>query len=164
MAFPALFFSACRFEPGMSILTAMRTLPDEMFEFLLEWEGTEYECDPADPGGATKYGIDQRSHPHVDIRVLTEENARFIYEQEWTDSLAAHLDPPLASLYFDAEVNCGRASARRFAQGNADAATQLERRRRYYRGLADEHPGMRKFLHGWINRTNALARLLGIEE
>jgi len=46
---------------------------DEIIPWLFKWEGTYYEDDKDDPGGATKFGIDQRSHPHVDIRNLTAE-------------------------------------------------------------------------------------------
>jgi lysozyme family protein len=34
------------------------------------------ERDPDDPGGLTKFGIDQRSHPTVDINALRLEQAK----------------------------------------------------------------------------------------
>ncbi|KIE59465.1 hypothetical protein A946_01985 [Methylacidiphilum kamchatkense Kam1] len=42
------------------------------FECEFDKEGNVVsEDDPDDPGGLTKYGIDQRSHPDVDIKNLT---------------------------------------------------------------------------------------------
>ena len=59
---------------------------EAMIDFVLQWEVVKdrqgnviAEDDPDDPGGLTKYGIDQRSHPNVDIRNLTEEEAKDIY-------------------------------------------------------------------------------------
>lgn len=138
-------------------------IPDDYWQFLMEWEGRAYECDPDDPGGATKYGIDARSHPGVDIAALTEDQARAIYEKELRSSEAALFDGQLRWIVFDTEINCGRWAARVFAEGNPDCAAYLNRRDRYYRRLCERRPKMKKFLHGWLNRTQALRRLYKIE-
>ena len=133
-------------------------LPDRVWEFLMRWEGAGLENDPDDPGGETRYGIDKSSHPGVDIKNLTEGQARAIYSQEWATSPASSLGADLGFVYFDTEVNCGRGAARVFAQGNADCATLLNRRDAYYRQLAQDHPRLIKFLHGWLNRTADLRK------
>jgi len=85
-------------------------------DFVLQHE-TEYhadgvrvkvEHDPDDPGGTTKYGIDQRSHPDVDIENLTLEQAKQIYfEGEWTQCRCSELLPPWDLAVFDSAVNVG---------------------------------------------------------
>lgn len=49
---------------------------------LLFMEG-DYRNAPSDPGGPTKYGIAQASHPKLDIRALTKEQATQLYWDEW---------------------------------------------------------------------------------
>jgi len=67
------------------------------------------ERDADDPGGTTKYGIDQRSHPRVDIAALTEEAAKEIYFAEWTKAPCDELPCPLGEMTFDVFVNGGPA-------------------------------------------------------
>src|SRR6266849_4451913 len=73
-----------------------------------------YEQDKSDPGGTTKYGIDQRSHPSVDIKNLTEDQAREIYFSEWTKNDCELLAAALGESHFDACVNCGAGRATKF--------------------------------------------------
>lgn len=84
--------------------------------FVLEWE-TEFnrdgsvkvERDPDDPGGTTKYGIDQRSHPRVNIAALDESGAKLIYFGEWMKFLCEELPSPFGEMVFDIRVNGGPA-------------------------------------------------------
>ena len=39
--------------------------------------------DPKDPGGVTKFGISQRSYPALDIRALTLDDAKTIYQRDY---------------------------------------------------------------------------------
>ncbi|CAF0700543.1 glycosyl hydrolase 108 family protein [Candidatus Methylacidithermus pantelleriae] len=75
----------------------------------IEWEGenAKTEHDPHDPGGATKFGVDLRSHPGLRIEDLSFEKAWEIYEKEWADCGAHRLRPSLAFLVFNAGVNIG---------------------------------------------------------
>ncbi len=64
-----------------------------------------------DAGGLTKYGIDQRSHPDVDIVHLTKSQAVSIYRKTYWD--AHNLDAlpdKLAICAFDVWVNGGNAN------------------------------------------------------
>src|SRR6478735_11274468 len=74
---PRLHPSSGRSDGRASTLVNMTF--DEYFDWLVPWEGAAYENVPGDPGGPTKYGIDQRSHPDVNIRALTKEQAKAIY-------------------------------------------------------------------------------------
>jgi len=83
---------------------------------LLEEEGGLSD-DPHDPGGLTKYGISQRSYPHVDIRALTPEAASEIYARDfWPACGAEELHWPLCLFAFDHAVNAGPTAAIRCLQ------------------------------------------------
>src|SRR6266436_4597543 len=77
--------------------TFSKTFTDFM-PWILDWEGRIFENDPDDPGGATKFGIDQRSHPNVDIRNLTESQALDIYWSEWIRDGCDKLSSPYAEV------------------------------------------------------------------
>ena len=92
------------------------------FPLLIEFEGTEFEDDPADRGGATRFGIDQRSHPEVNIRNLTLEDAKRIYWQDyWTPVKADELPVGVGEVVFDIAVNNGRGRAIKWLQAAVGA-------------------------------------------
>jgi lysozyme family protein len=153
-------------------------------DFVLKWE-TVYRkgvavatSDPADPGGLTKFGIDQRSHPNVNIRDLTKDQAAAIYHRDYWLPVRAHeLPSPVGEVVFDIAVNNGKSRATRWLQGalgvesdgfigpvtlaaaqKADApeiaAMLLARRSGFYRRIA--RGAKSKFLKGWLNRNAAL--------
>ncbi len=63
---------------------------------------------PGDGGGLTKFGIDQRSHPHTNITGLTKDDAVKIYRESYWDkhNLDSFPDPINIAL-FDIFVNGG---------------------------------------------------------
>lgn len=64
--------------------------------------------DPKDPGGLTKFGISQRQYPKVDIRGLTLDGARAIYQRDyWNAHNLDSLEYGKALLVFDCAVNGG---------------------------------------------------------
>lgn len=80
---------------------------DSAFEIVIGNEGG-YSAHPQDPGGETKYGIAQRSHPHINIQELTIEQAKSIYLSEyWGPICGDSLPPSVAVHVFDAAVNHG---------------------------------------------------------
>jgi hypothetical protein len=131
--------------------------------FIFRWEGG-YDNDPDDPGGETKYGIDHRSHPGVDIKKLTREGAATIYWSEyWLRFRCEELPVPLGEAFFNACVNCGAKRAKiLLAEADCDAARFLAAQEAFYRRLVTAKPALRKFLHGWLNRTADLKRYLGL--
>ena len=162
----------------------MHALWKDYFDLLMEFEGTVFEDDPRDPGGATKFGIDQRSHPGVDIRSLTKAGAERIYLAEFGASAAAKLPSPISFAYFDFAVNAGESQAARGlqravgikrvdgivgAQTMAAVNSMLERgehgkllgrlqaqRELFYLNLAHTQPKMNVYLKGWLSRTKAM--------
>lgn len=167
----------------------------DFFNFLMKWEGAVWENDPDDHGNrgdgspgniGTKYGVDSRSHPGVNIRELTLEGAEKIYLKEYEDSVASSLPYPFNYLFFDFEVNAGPARAVKCLQKvsgvNADGAwgpiskkafslvseqknttsKYLQCRRDFYNDLADGSKRLSKYRKGWLNRTNDLGKVLNV--
>ena len=94
---------------------------DQYFRWMLPWEGKVYENVPGDPGGPTKYGIDQRSHPTVNIRALTEDKAKEIYRSDYWRAIAGdQLQTRTAWAVMDCAVNCGVRQAVRWLQRALD--------------------------------------------
>lgn len=141
------------------------------------------EHDPRDPGGATKYGIDQRAHPHLKVAELSFNEAALIYYTEnWMPLRAEELPPKTAMALVDAAINCGGPRAVRWLQeilalkqdGNIGpvtiAAAQKRqdqdlakafnhRRMRYY--SEEVRSGLRMvYLKGWTARVNDLQAAL----
>lgn len=89
---------------------------DQAFEALIGHEGGLADH-PSDPGGLTKWGISQRAYPAVDIRSLTLDGAKAIYERDyWRAGHCHEMPPQLALLHFDACVNNGVGQAAKFLQ------------------------------------------------
>lgn len=147
---------------------------------LLEEEGGLAD-NPKDPGGLTKYGISQRSYPHVDIRALTPEGAAAIYARDfWPACGADKLQWPLCLFVFDHAVNAGSAAAIRCLQRAAHVGDDGElgpltlaavervnlrslcrqfnvERCRYYVSLR----GFSTFGLGWLGRVASVALKAG---
>lgn len=158
-------------------------------KFVLEHE-TEYnadgsvkvERDPNDPGGVTKYGIDQRSHPNVNVPALTLRQAKEIYHAgEWTKCRCDNLKVRWDLAVFDTAVHIGAGKAARLLQQAVGSKVDgyigpvtiahtngaaldllveyLDLRESYYQALP---AGLKKhYLRGWLNR---LADLRGVVE
>jgi lysozyme family protein len=149
-------------------------------------DGTvKVETDPDDPGnigGGTKYGIDSRSHPGIDVADLTLDGAISIYLSEYAASFSSKLSYPLNFAFFDTEVNAGATRAAKCIQEGARveadgvlgkvskgtiaqwdpeklACRMLEARDDFYRRLGAKPP-RDKFLQGWLNRTMDLRQFL----
>jgi lysozyme family protein len=89
---------------------------DAAFDLLIGHEGG-YVDNPADPGGETKFGISRRAYPDLDIRSLTEAQARGIYYRDyWLPCRCDAMPVALAILVFDAAVNNGVGRAVRWLQ------------------------------------------------
>jgi lysozyme family protein len=89
---------------------------EKAVELVLEHEGVLSDHS-ADPGGLTKYGISQRSYPHLDIASLTVDDAKAIYRKDYWDRVKGDLLPEgMSTLVFDSAVNQGPVRAIKFMQ------------------------------------------------
>jgi lysozyme family protein len=152
-------------------------------ERVLDHEGG-YSSNPADPGGATRFGISARSYPGVNIATLTRDAAVEIYWSDWWLRFGfAQLPAAVAAKTFDVAVNIGAVHAIECLQralracglpviedGAVGPATALASRRAdpaslmaalrselaaHYRMVASKQKCGPDFLKGWLNRAYA---------
>lgn len=98
---------------------------EQALKFTLRWEGG-FVNDPDDPGGATNFGITQRTFDHWQkmhqrpkhpVRDIDPGTVREIYLHDyWTPSGCGVLPSPCNAVMFDAAVNVGPARAVRWLQ------------------------------------------------
>jgi len=152
---------------------------DEIIEVTLHHEGG-YVHDPNDLGGETNFGIAKRFYPDIDIKNLTEDDAKEIYRRDyWDKNRVEELPEHLRHFFFDCCVNMGRGTAVKLLQRacvakGADIAIDggmgpgtmgaietykpsLERCRmyrvKYYMDLVANKPEQERFLFGWFRRA-----------
>lgn len=80
---------------------------DIAFERLIGHEGG-YVNHPADPGGETNFGITKRSYPKEDIKGMTLERAKEIYQRDfWWKAGCDAVPDAIKFDLFDMAVNSG---------------------------------------------------------
>lgn len=140
------------------------------------------EHDPKDSGGTTKWGIDQASHPLLDIENLTlEEAVQSYHNDEWKRAHGDALPEALAICHFDGTVNIGETPSAKMLQAVVGAVivdgkvgpktlasasavdsplhaalAMLERRKTYYTRLR-QFP---RYGRGWLNRVEDLRQFI----
>ncbi len=137
--------------------------------------------DQNDPGGATKWGISQKSFPNINIKEMTDEQARSLYfNYYWIPGKCALMPERIRLVYFDMCVLHGVSAAAITVQkalNNAgykvevdgvigdetlNAAPHLEPERlRSYRvlrlaNLVAAKPTMEKYWYGWYKRATSV--------
>lgn len=147
---------------------------------------------PGDSGGLTKFGIDQASHPNVNINKLDYSGAAAIYHnEEWTKCRCDELPNGYDIAVFDIAVNNGQGTAAKLLQlslnragadpqlvvdgfigaktiaaaqaiGEKGLATLLHFRAQRYFDIVHANPSKKKFLNGWIDRNNDLSRAVAV--
>ena len=147
---------------------------------LIREGGDKVTSDPDDPGGLTKFGISKRSHPDIDIRNLSEDDAVLIYlEEYWKPSRTSDLSLQLQDMYFDMVVNFGQRRAVRILQEACNnksksnglvvdgrigpktlkASRSLEKDRllafrvMHYSKIVLKKKSLMKYYYGWIRRS-----------
>ena len=146
-------------------------------ELTLEYEGG-YVDHPDDPGGETKFGISQKSYPHLVIKSLTREQAIDIYKRDFFDRYKLQLISSIRIRWkiFDMIVNLGPGRAIRYLQDAIGAEKDgiigvetiretnsadeeklmlklIERQAKHYVRRARANPSQVVFLEGWVNRA-----------
>ncbi len=87
----------------------------DVFDRTMGHEGG-YVNDAQDPGGETRWGISKRSYPTTNIKDLTREDAKAIYERDFWGPVCSQLKWSIGFQVFDAAVNHGQGNAIRFLQ------------------------------------------------
>ncbi len=126
------------------------------FQLLMQFEGG-YSFDKDDPGGETNFGISKRAYPKLDIKNMTEDQAKEIYEKDYWNTLSCNdLSSPLDTIAFDTSVNCGVSVAKKFLAETQDWKDYLFKRMVRYIALTREKPELRKYVVGWLSRCLTL--------
>lgn len=80
---------------------------DCAFDLLIGHEGG-YVNHASDPGGETKFGVSKRSYPNEDIKNLTLDRAKEIYQVDyWEAAGCEHVPDSVKFDLFDMAVNSG---------------------------------------------------------
>ena len=151
---------------------------DEIIEVVLEHEGGLVD-DPDDPGGLTNLGISARAYPNENIRGLTVDRAKELYERDyWRKYKVGSLPDRIRHSYFDMCINMGGRRAIKVLQEACNsknskkididggigpvtikAASNVEPFRlrayrvMYYAELCMKKPKMEKYWVGWFRRS-----------
>lgn len=130
---------------------------DTAFAIVVGIEGG-YVNDPKDPGGETKYGISKRRYPNEDIKNLTIERAKFLYQRDyWNSHHCDSLPWAEALLVFDTSVNGGNAERwHSMYAGSPQFVVNYQAEHALY--LASL-PGWIHDGRGWMRRLLTIARL-----
>ena len=114
----------------------IRSLDDLLIDGILAREGETFTNDPADRGGATRFGITQgawdeyikvpgRVFRALHVAQLTEDEAREFYRVCYVAPLAWIDDVHLRDLVIDSAVNCGADRTTKWLQ-RAAACTAID--------------------------------------
>lgn len=106
-AFALLMMNECSFPPDVLAKIGPN---DSRYKLV-------YSEDPYDAGGNTKYGIAQASHPDVNVKEMTLDQAQAIYEKDyWQQFQCDQMPWAIGWTFFDCVVNHGPETATRFLQ------------------------------------------------
>ena len=126
--------------------------------------------DPNDPGGYTRFGIDQSSHSEpgrvIDVKGLTYSSALQVYydypAQGWLQAGIESMPPKWGEAYFNCTVNAGPGAARRIAAQASPGTFSdfLDFQESYYIALTKKNAHLAGFLPDWLGRTRRLKNYL----
>lgn len=144
-----------------------------LLKFVLEHEGG-YVNHPNDPGGATNYGITQKTYdayneengfPKQDVKDIKLGTVANIYYDKYWEPEWEKLGFPLAACMFDTSVNMGKKRAYTFLENCAGSyVTFLQLRLAKYKELIEKNPRLRVFEKGWNNRVRDLRNFIEMEK
>lgn len=126
---------------------------EQAVALVLKHEGGYTPGLPDDPGGETNFGIAKKYHPNVDIKNLTAEQAKEIYQQEYWrfDDV---VNQSTANCLLDCAVNQGLAFAQElhelYVKQNVPLALQEVQLHRLMRYASSNKT---QFYHAWFSRV-----------
>jgi lysozyme family protein len=128
-----------------------------------------YVDDPDDRGGATNFGVTQRTYdqfrrrhsmPLRPVREITEDEVYQVYQDYWTAVGADTLQWPLSAVMFDMAVNHGPSSAKKLLQRTLEVREDgiVGPKTRFALGAFDTDSLTNHLLWTRVDRYRALAR------
>jgi hypothetical protein len=124
--------------------------------FVVPHEGSAYTVDSN--GKGVKYGINEGSHPGVDVKNLTKDQAYQIFKADyWDKSGADKLAPALAALHADTYYMNPKEAGKLLRESGGDPDKYAALRTAFLNSLATSNPAKyAKYQKAWTNRTNDL--------
>lgn len=109
-------------------------------------------------GQPANFGINQGANPDVDVKNLTQDQAKqLLHDRYWVASGADALPPQLAAVVGDTAVNMGvQKSKDLLAQSGGDVQKYLNLREQAYRGIVQANPEKAPQLPEWLKRVEDL--------
>lgn len=124
------------------------------------FEGDAYVAKDGLSGAPSKFGINQKFNPDIDVKNLTKPQAEAIYKTRYWDAIGGDTLPPkTAEIAFDAAVNQGPNYAKELiAKTGGDPTKMLQQRAQDYNQLVQSNPAQAQYLPSWMNRLSTLAK------
>jgi len=124
-----------------------------------------------DDGGITKWGCDLREFGESpfnlsadDIRNLTMDGATNLYWRNWNRFHVEDMKYPLGEVWFNCKVVSGVKQANLILNRTSnDAAAFINDQKHVNQLIVHNHPYDQKFLAGWNNRLDDLAKFVHIQ-
>lgn len=118
-------------------------------------------------GSPTKFGINAKSNPDIDLQKLTPEGAGVVFSTKYfPQSGAAQLPPALAAVHADTSfINPAKAHEFLAASGG-DPSKYMDLRDAWMSNLTQKYPAAQKYAQAWSNRNadlRAVASQLGAQ-
>lgn len=113
-------------------------------------------------GGVSNMGVLSTSHPGMDVRHITPDQAQGVYANEaWAPASKLTQqyggDSPLTVAVADAMENMRPTTVRKLLEASGgDVEKFLDAREKAYRAIAANDPAQQKNLAGWLNRVQKL--------
>lgn len=146
---------------------------------LIREGGATLTHDPSDPGNPSRYGISQRELPSIDIKMLTESQAKAFYKAEYWQPLCADNinDQDVAELLFNTAIDAGVKATLRLIQLTVQTQQSFDSMNEFaldalnreepelflanftlakiarYLHLCRTNPANKAFLFGWVNKA-----------
>lgn len=151
---------------------------EKIVEFTLGWEAGKTKDGKLRPDGGlndddgspTKWGIRQKAHPNVDVPNLTLEGAKQIYyDNYWLPLQCDQYSVHDAAAIFDTGVNLGVhrtkgivTRATRYGTKELGKTVISMREVHYYNLESYDPKKWKRFMKGWLARTNDLKKFCDI--
>ena len=120
--------------------------------------------DPNDPGGYTIFGLDQRSHPTLNLHMMDYGNAVMVYFNEWEQEGCETMPSNIGEVFFNCCVNCGFSEAKQLLARSSPgtAGDFLDYQESFYTHLVAAKPNLAQYLSDWLGRTKRLRQFLQV--
>lgn len=109
--------------------------------------------------GPSKFGINKRANPDIDVENLDEGTARRLYKERYWDKIgASELPENIRPLAYDTSVLMGPGRAKQFLQASGgDPEKFMDMRRSFLNNLVEQNPAKYgKYAKSWENRNREL--------